>query len=145
MKHTELAKHYFDQKFHCSQAVLVAFAEELGLSEEQALKLGACFGGGMCKGEVCGACTGALMALGLKYGQADVADLESKKRTNDITVKFLDLFKKENGSYVCKELLGCDLSTVEGKQFALENKLFVEFCPKMVESATIIAEKLLNC
>ena len=145
MKHTELAKHYFDQKFHCSQAVLVAFAEELGLSEEQALKLGACFGGGMCKGEVCGACTGALMALGLKYGHADVADLESKKRTNDITVKFLDLFKKENGSYICKELLGCDLSTVEGKQFALENKLFVEFCPKMVESATIIAEKLLNC
>jgi C_GCAxxG_C_C family probable redox protein len=144
MKHTELAKHYFEQKFHCSQAVLVAFAEELGLSEEQALKLGACFGGGMCKGEVCGACTGALMALGLKYGQADVADLESRKKTNDITVEFLDLFKKENGSYICKELLGCDLSTAQGKQYALDNKLFVEFCPKMVESATIIAEKLLN-
>ena len=145
MKHTELAKHYFEQKFHCSQAVLVAFAEELGLSEEQALKLGACFGGGMCKGEVCGACTGALMVLGLKYGQADVADLESRKKTNDITVEFLDLFKKENGSYICKELLGCDLSTAQGKQYALDNKLFVEFCPKMVESATIIAEKLLNC
>lgn len=144
MKHTELAKHYFEQKFHCSQAVLVAFAEELGLTEEQALKLGACFGGGMCKGEVCGACTGALMALGLKYGQADVADLESRKKTNDITVEFLDLFKKENGSYICKELLGCDLSTAQGKQYALDNKLFVEFCPKMVESATIIAEKLLN-
>lgn len=145
MKHTELAKHYFEQKFHCSQAVLVAFAKELGLSEEQALKLGACFGGGMCKGEVCGACTGALMALGLKYGQADVAELESRKKTNDITVEFLDLFKKENGSYICKELLGCDLSTAQGKQYALDNKLFVEFCPKMVESATIIVEKLLNC
>lgn len=144
MKHTELAKHYFEQKFHCSQSVLVAFAEELGLSEEQALKLGACFGGGMCKGEVCGACTGALMALGLKYGQADVADLESRKKTNDITVRFMDLFKKENGSYICKELLGCDLATAEGKQYALDNKLFVEFCPKMVESATRIAEKLLN-
>ena len=144
MKHTELAKHYFEQKFHCSQAVLVAFAEELGLSEEQALKLGACFGGGMCKGEVCGACTGALMALGLKYGQADITDLESRKKTNDITVEFLDLFKKENGSYICKELLGCDLATAEGKQYALDNKLFVEFCPKMVESATIIAEKLFN-
>lgn len=144
MKHTELAKHYFEQKFHCSQSVLVAFAEELGLSEEQALKLGACFGGGMCKGEVCGACTGALMALGLKYGQTAVDDLESRKKTNDITVRFMDLFKKENGSYICKELLGCDLATAEGKQYALDNKLFVEFCPKMVESATRIAEKLLN-
>ncbi len=144
MNHIELAKHYFEQKFHCSQAVLAAFAGELGLSEEQALKLGACFGGGMCKGEVCGACTGALMALGLKYGQSDVADIESKEKTNEITVKFLEQFKKENGSYICKELLGCDIATANGKQYALDNNLFVEFCPKMVESATIIAEKLLD-
>lgn len=144
MNHTELAKHYFQQKFHCSQAVLAAFAEEIGLNEEQALKLGGCFGGGMCKGEVCGACTGALMALGLKYGQSDVADLESKQKTNEIAVEFLDMFKKENGSYICKELLGCDLATPAGKQFAIDNNLFVEICPKMVESATLIAEKLLE-
>ncbi len=144
MNHIELANHYFEQRFHCSQAVLAAFAEELGLSEEQALKLGACFGGGMCTGEVCGACTGALMALGLKYGQSDVADLESKQKTNEITVEFLEKFKKETGSYICKELLGCDIATADGKQYALDNNLFVEFCPKMVESATIIAEKLLN-
>lgn len=144
MTHIELAKKYFEQKFHCSQAVLAAFAEELGLKEEQALKLGGCFGGGMCKGEVCGACTGALMVLGLKFGQYDITDIESRKKTNDMTVKFLDTFKKENGSYMCKDLLGCDLSTDEGKQYALNNNLFVEFCPKMVESATVIAERLLR-
>lgn len=144
MTHVELSKKYFEQKYHCSQAVLAAFAEELGLTEGQALKLGGCFGGGMCKGEVCGACTGALMALGLKYGQSDIEDMESRKKTNDVTVEFLDLFKKENGSYMCKDLLGCDLATDEGKQYAIKNKLFVEFCPKMVESATIIAEQLLG-
>ena len=144
MKQIELAKKYFEQKYHCSQAVLAAFAEELGLTEEQALKLGGCFGGGMCKGEVCGACTGALMALGLKYGQSDIDDMESRKKTNDVTVEFLDTFKKENGSYMCRELLGCDLATDGGKQYAIENRLFVEFCPKMVESATTIAEQLLR-
>ena len=144
MNHIELAKKYFEQKYHCSQAVLAAFAEEFGLTEEQALKLGGCFGGGMCKGEVCGACTGALMALGLKYGQSDIDDMESRKKTNDVTVEFLDTFKKENGSYMCRELLGCDLATDEGKQYAIENQLFVEFCPKMVESATTIAEQLLR-
>ena len=144
MTHIEKANELFGKKFHCSQAVLAAFAEELGLTEEQALKLGGCFGGGMCKGEVCGACTGALMALGLKFGQSDIEDLESRKKTNDITVEFLDWFKKENGSYMCRELLGCDLSTDEGKKYAMDNQLFVEFCPKMVESATKIAEKLLN-
>ena len=144
MNHVELAKRYFEQKYHCSQAVLVAFAEELGLTEEQALKLGGCFGGGMCKGEVCGACTGALMALGLKFGQSDIDDLESRKKTNDVTVEFLDLFKKENGSYMCRELLGCDLATDEGKEYAKEKQLFVTFCPQMVESATRITEKLIN-
>lgn len=53
MNHIELAKKYFEEKYHCSQAVLAAFADELGLIEEQALKLGGCFGAGMCKGEVC--------------------------------------------------------------------------------------------
>lgn len=144
MTHVELSKKYFEQKYHCSQAVLAAFAEDLGLKEETALKLGGCFGGGMCKGEVCGACTGALMALGLKFGQCDITNIESRKKTNDVTVEFLDIFKKENGSYLCKDLLGCDLSTDEGKQYAINNNLFVEFCPKMVESATIIAERLLR-
>lgn len=42
-----------------------------------------CFGAGMCKGEVCGACTGALMALGLKYGQSEIEDLESRWKTKE--------------------------------------------------------------
>ena len=144
MNYIELAKKYFEQKYHCSQAVLAAFAKELGLTEEQALKLGGCFGGGMCKGEICGACTGALMALGLKFGQSNIEDVVSRKKTNDITVEFLDMFRKENGSYMCKELLGCDLATEDGKQYAIENNLFTEFCPKMVESATRIVESILN-
>lgn len=64
-------------------------------------------------------------------------------KTDDITVEFLDLFRTENGSYMCKELLGCDLSTDEGKKYAMEKQLVVEFCPKMVESSTMITEKLL--
>lgn len=143
MTHIEKSRKFFDQRFHCSQAVLAAFAEELGLTEKQALKLGACFGGGMCKGEVCGACTGALMALGLKFGQCEIGDTDSKTKTNDITVKFLEAFKNENGSYMCRELLGCDLATPEGKLYAIEHNLFTEFCPKMVLSATEITEKLL--
>ena len=85
----------------------------------------------MRKGEVCGACTGALMVLGLKYG-------ESKEKSNEVCEKFLDEFKKENGSYICRDLLGCDISTQEGVKYAKENNLFRELCPKMVESAAKI-------
>ncbi len=144
MTHVEKANDLFSRKFHCSQAVFAAFAEELGITEEQALKIGACFGSGMRKGEVCGACSGALMALGLKYGQANEQDLESRFKTNEVTDRFLDEFKRENGSYLCNDLLGCDIKTEAGIKEALEKKLFTEFCPKMVESATKITEKIMK-
>ena len=144
MTNIEKANELFGKKFHCSQAVFAAFAEELGISEELALKIGACFGSGMRKGEVCGACTGALMALGLKYGQCKEEDNDSRIKTNEVTDKFISEFVKENGSFMCKELLGCDLSTGEGISNAIEKKLFIEFCPKMVESATRIVEDIFN-
>ena len=102
MIHIEKANDLFDRKFHCSQAVFAAFAEELGLTEEQALKIGACFGSGMRKGEVCGACTGALMALGLKFGQAHEQDINSRLKTNEVTDRFMVKFSDENGSYMCR-------------------------------------------
>lgn len=144
LTHIEKAEKLFGERFRCSQAVLAAFAEELGLTEEQALKLGGCFGSGMRKGEVCGACTGALMALGLKYGQYKAGDMESRLKADSVTERFLDEFKEENGSYICNELLNCDISTKQGRSYAIENRLFTEFCPKMVRSAAKIAEKLLG-
>ena len=67
MNHIEKANEIIEQKYHCSQAVLSAFASELGITEAQALRLGGCFGGGMGKGEVCRAVVWALMALGLNF------------------------------------------------------------------------------
>lgn len=144
MNHVEKALDLFEKKYHCSQAVFAAFSEEYGLSKDKALKIGGCFGSGMRKGEVCGACTGALMVLGLKYGKSRVDDEDSKVKSDEVCDKFLDEFKQENGSYICNTLLKCDISTPEGVKYALDNNLFTEFCPKMVESAVIITEKILD-
>lgn len=144
MTHKEKALQYFGEKFHCSQSVLAAFADECGITEEQALKLGACFGGGMRKGEVCGACTGALMVLGLLYGQYDSKDLDSRMTANKVNDEMMERFSKKCGSYICNDLLKCDISTPEGVQYALDNKLFVEFCPLMVENAVEILEEIIN-
>ena len=143
MNHVGEALKLFDEKFHCSQAVFAAFSEEYGVSKEDALKIGGCFGSGMRKGEVCGACTGALMVLGLKYGKSEKDDTESKIQSDIVCDEFLDTFEKENGSYICNDLLGCDISTKEGVQYALDNNLFTDFCPQMVESAVIITENIL--
>lgn len=144
MTHTEKAVNYFSKGFLCSQAVLAAFGDELNVTEEQALQLGACFGSGMRKGEVCGACTGALMVLGLKYGQTSVADGEARQNTNELTKRFLELFREKNGSYLCNDLLGFDISTPEGAAEARAKGLFLDVCPKMVASAVDVLEQIIE-
>ena len=133
----------FGRGYMCSQAVFAAFSEQFGITEKQALQIGGCFGGGMNKGEVCGACTGALMALGMKYGQVDLNDFDSRMAENAKAVQFLDEFKKRKGSYICRDILGCDISTKDGKTVAVESGLFGKLCPEMVRTAAeIVAEML---
>lgn len=114
----------FGQGYMCSQAVFAAFSEDYGVTEKQALQIGACFGSGINKGEVCGACTGALMALGMRYGQFDLSDVESRAAQKAKAVQFLEEFEKREGSYICRDILGCDLSTEVGRSYAINNGLF---------------------
>lgn len=140
----EKALQCFADDLHCSQSVLAAFSEECGITEEQAFRLGSCFGSGMRRGNVCGACTGALMVLGLMYGETCAGDKEGRRRTNALNDLMMDRFSEVNGSCLCNELLGCDIRTPEGKQYARDHHLFTEFCPKMVASAMDILEEILS-
>ena len=143
MEHKEKALNYFSQKLHCSQSVIAAFADECEITEEQALKLGSCFGGGMRKGQVCGAVTGALMVLGLLFGQKKAADAEGRQSSDEVNDLMMDRFKEKCGSYICNDLLGCDITTIEGHQHCVDNRLFTEFCPKMVAAAVEITEEII--
>ena len=144
MTHKEKALDYYSRGFHCSQAVLAAYADECGLSEKLALKLGACLGSGMRKGEVCGACTGALMVLGALYGQHDKSDVQSRLTANLVNDRMMDRFAGVCGSYICSDLLGCDISTPEGVEYARSNRLFTDFCPKMVANAVDVLEEIIS-
>lgn len=82
-----------DVHFNCCQSVLVAFAEEMGLTEQQAFDLGANFGSGMRCGSVCGTLTGALMVLGMKgYDEEQ-------------STAFLRKFREDHGEINCAALL----------------------------------------
>ncbi|MBO4903487.1 MAG: C_GCAxxG_C_C family protein [Lachnospiraceae bacterium] len=144
MSRRDKAIQFFSKELHCSQAVLAAFADECGISEEMAFRLGSCFGSGMRKGNVCGACTGALMVLGLMFGEEQAGDPEERQRSNKINDMMMDRFKQTNGTCICNELLGCDITTSEGVQYARDNRLFKDFCPKMVASAVDILEEIIE-
>lgn len=138
MDKTEKAVSSFKEGLNCSQAILTAWQGELGLDVDAARNIASAFGGGIgCTGETCGAITGALMVLGLKYGSADKGRKVSEK-----TRKFLDAFTERFGSARCKALLECDISTTGGMKRARAENLFKEVCPGFVRAAAEILEGL---
>ncbi len=83
------------------------------------------------------------MVLGLKYGRTQAEDLEAREKTYEKVLDFIERFSASNGSTVCRELLGYDLSTPEGFQQAGDAGLFDTLCPKLIQSSMEILEKLL--
>jgi C_GCAxxG_C_C family probable redox protein len=145
MSDIEKAVSCFNEGFMCSQAVLAAYAGQFGMDRETALKVSAAFGGGMGRmGEICGAVTGAFMVIGLKYGRIAVTDTKSLEKTNRLVKEFSGRFKSLNGSIVCRELLGCDLSTPDGLKTFTDKKLRDTLCTKLVRDAAEIVEQLLE-
>ena len=139
----ELAVSRFEQGYSCSQAVFSAYAEEMGLDRDTALKIAGAFGGGMGRtGQTCGAVTGALMAIGLKYGAIDAADKETKEKVYALVKEFSDRFKFRNESVSCKDLLGVDIGTSEGQAIARDQNLYSTICTKLVKDAAEIVEEI---
>ncbi|MBC2582256.1 C-GCAxxG-C-C family protein [Clostridium sp. DJ247] len=129
---------------NCTQCVLLSFSDELGLDKKLALKIAYGFGGGMCQGEVCGAVTGAIMVLNLKYGQDEIDDKESKEKIYEAVRVFSEKFKNINGSIICRDLLRYDLNQEGARKYARENGLFKEVCPKAIKDAIEILEDILH-
>ena len=144
MSHAEKAATGFSQGLNCAQSVFSSFSEELGLDERTAKKIAGGFGSGMRCGEVCGAVTGALMVIGLKYGADSGEDRKAKEETDRKTVEFLDAFKAENGSILCRDLLGYDILKEKELAVIREKGLFKTICPKLVGSGALILERKLG-
>lgn len=144
MTKSDVAIQYFKNGFNCSQSVLCAFAPELGISKENSMKIASAFGGGIGRQQLtCGAVTGAIMALSLKFGKG-LNDEDSKKQfTYNKTVALMNQFIALNGSVSCKELLnGLDMNHDIDK--IKELHLFEVKCECYVRNAVELTEELLK-
>jgi C_GCAxxG_C_C family probable redox protein len=139
----ERSAEHFRQGFSCSQSVLAACGGDFGLEPEVALRVAGAFGGGLARtGGPCGALSGALMVVGLKYGKVRVDDLTAKDRTYAVAREFVDGFVAQHGSMLCRELLGYDLSIPEQRQAAHDLGLLTSLCPLLVRSAVCRLEEM---
>ena len=104
--HADRAEALFRKGYNCSQSVLAAFAPDLGIPEQTALRIACGFGGGIGRmREVCGAFCGLTAMLGMKY--ADPADPADKSRVYAMVQELAGEFRRRNGGrLLCRDLLG---------------------------------------
>jgi len=134
----------YKSRFTCSSAVFSAFSDELGLDPDTAKKIACGFGAGISKsGNICGAVSGAIMVIGLKYGKTVLGDDAATEKTRELVQKFLQEFTKRHGSVNCTELLGYNLGKPKEFVKARDNKQFATKCPELVGDAAAILERIL--
>jgi C_GCAxxG_C_C family probable redox protein len=138
----EEAKKIMDeQKGSCSQAIFATYGVHLSsgkLDYDTCMNIASGFGGGIASnGNVCGALTGAIMALGLKYG-GSMMEEKAFQAANTLLENFAKLY----GSVLCRELIKYDLAAAEGLKEAFEKGVF-DKCPKYVEDVAEILETLI--
>jgi len=133
----------FQQGFSCSQAVLAVFAEDFGLDRELAFRISQGFGAGIAyTDDICGAVSGAIIVIGLRYGRIKADDIEAKEKTYAVIFEFIQEFKKRNSSVTCTGLLGYNLSNMEQVTEVKKGKVVMARCPAFVRDAVEIVEKL---
>lgn len=142
MERMKKAISYHDQGYNCAQSVLAAFSDRLDLSEETALRIAAGFGGGAGTGELCGAVTGAVMALDLIAGGDVTSNPALGKRRAAARAKALqERFREQFAALRCTELLR---NEKEEPSEAVKELGVTNHCAVMIASAVEIAENLLK-
>jgi len=142
---SEKAVKKFREGHNCAQSILCTFTENT-MDENLALNISIGFGSGMGrKQEVCGAISGAIMVLGLKYGNDGN---NSKEKINNVYKKaryLIERFTKEKGTVNCRELLkGCNLLTNEGQEYFQKNNLRENNCCEYIALTCRILEEIME-
>lgn len=143
MTHAEKARELFGAGCSCSQAVLGAYAQDLGMDMEAAMRLASSFGGGIGGSrELCGAVSGMLMVAGLKWGYADVGDHAAKTAHYARVRRLIGAFKEEHGTMVCRELLS-SLKEVKKEPSERTPEYYrIRPCVRFVETAAALLDRL---
>lgn len=137
-----VAEEHFEQGFNCAQAVFSAFASQHGMDENLALKLASPFGGGVSRrGEICGAVSGALLALGLVRGTTTP---EGKEGTYLMGQEFLRRFESKHHAIRCRDLIGYDIGLPEEREKARQAGVFKTRCPLLVGDAARIIQAMIE-
>ena len=139
----DLAINKMLEGYNCAQSVVAAFSQDVGLEMPTALKISGIFGGGLAHhGHVCGAVSGGLMIIGMKYNGFDT-DFACREHAFALGSAFIQEFEARHQTIDCRMLTGCDLSTSEGLKRFKDSGIYRNICPRWVKEAADILNTLL--
>lgn len=139
MTHAQKAKQFFLSGCNCSQSVVCAWADELGIDEVTARKISCGLGGGVGRlREICGAVSGAATVISMLYSGEDGRD---KATVYGMIQDFAQRFSAETGSVVCRVMLGLDENTPKSPVPEERNEKYYQKRP-CTELVCLAAEKL---
>lgn len=140
----DLALRQFSMGFHCSQCVLEAYAADFGIDRMLARRMAAALAGGSTVGGECGAVASGYLILGLRHARPVPAygDVDKEAELFGRIARFVSEFKKRHGAITCRQLLGVDVFTKEGREEGLRKDLFGTRCPNYIRDVILILESL---
>lgn len=144
--HSQKAAELFKQGYNCSQSVVGAFCEELGMDFDTAIKLVSPLGGGMGRlREVCGAVSGMFLLTGIVFGYTEPNNLEVKGKLYERVQELAKRFKAKRSTIICRELLeGVETSDSPEPSERTEEYYLKRPCLKIIEDAAQIFEDYLS-
>ncbi|MEN3202136.1 MAG: C-GCAxxG-C-C family protein [Atribacterota bacterium] len=135
---------YHRQGFNCAESVLLGLCDHLGIENSLIPRIATGFGGGIGHtGNICGAITGAVMALGIRFGRENPQDKDSRDRLYLLVETFLKEIEETLGYLDCLNLIGVRLNTKEGLERYREENLRLK-CQQIVETVENIARRYLR-
>jgi len=134
----------FGMGFHCAQSVLEAYAADFGIDPMVTRRMANALAGGSGVGGECGAVACGYLVLGLRHGNTTpvYGDVDKEVELFGRISRFVAEFKKRHGAITCRELLGVDLFTKEGREEALRKDLIMTRCPNYIRDAITIVDSL---
>lgn len=129
--------------FQCSQATFAVLSEDLGIELKQILRLATGFGGGISRlGDICGAISGAIMAIGLKHGYDETPNNDAKEKVFLLTKELIEKIKAKHGCYNCRDLTGYEWTGPESSKLFHELKIPENVCHNVIRDTIEIVEKI---
>jgi C_GCAxxG_C_C family probable redox protein len=131
---SEKAVKRFLEGYNCAQSVLSTMCEHWSIKSELIPKIATAFGGGIgLQGSVCGALTGGVMAIGIKYGDNEPSSRKRLKAYELAGIVYKE-FEKRHGTVLCRELIGFNLSNPKDLEKAEKARVFETNCVGFVKT-----------